>query len=139
MIGFIVLLSMIVMHYLSDWVLQTDVVAKYKQKDNWKEYGEKYENDYKSVLNIHSVFWSICINAPIIILELYMYGPKSSDIYCLFITISIILNSLMHYLVDDLKANYKRINLRTDQLIHYGQILITFLEYFIFIYSPTSV
>lgn len=38
-----------------------------------------------------------------------------------------ILNTLCHTYIDDLKANRHRINLIQDQLIHFGQIFITWL------------
>ena len=130
-VSFIVFLGMLVMHYLSDWVLQTDVVAKYKQKDNWKEYGDKYKHDYMSVLNIHSIFWSICIMSPIIILDICTCGFNND--HGTLIVILIIINTLIHYMVDDFKANSKCINLSVDQLIHIAQILISVFVYFIFI------
>jgi len=42
-------------------------------------------------------------------------------------TYMIVFNTVMHALVDDLKANMKLINLWTDQLIHLGQIVLTYV------------
>ena len=41
--------------------------------------------------------------------------------------ISIIVNTVIHAIVDDMKANKKKINLITDQNIHFEQILVTWL------------
>lgn len=131
--------AMMVMHYLADWVLQTDVVAKYKQKINWEEYINKnkmYKDDYRAVLEIHCIFWTICINIPLLIYEFLKTGfDYASDTRRLtaliFFIASFILNMGTHYVVDELKANKLVINLRTDQTIHYFQIIITLAVYMI--------
>ena len=39
---------------------------------------------------------------------------------------AIAVNTLVHAVVDDLKANRMKINLIADQLLHLSQILVTF-------------
>lgn len=45
----------------------------------------------------------------------------------IFYSISIVVNMVIHAIVDNLKANVKIINLIQDQSIHLIQIAITFL------------
>jgi len=42
-------------------------------------------------------------------------------------------NTLIHAIVDDLKANKHKINLIQDQTIHFMQILLTFAAYIDFL------
>lgn len=129
--------GMFVMHYLGDWVLQTDVIAKYKQKDSWEDLIAKdrmYENDYSCVMELHCLFWSICIHVPIVIYEYITTGFIYEDFpsfFEIFLLASIIINMIIHYVVDELKANRKLINLRTDQSLHYIQIAATLVVYLI--------
>ena len=111
---------MILCHILDDFVLQPVCLSNLKQKHWWDEhcYGKQYKNDYKMALFIHSLSWSIMIHLPIIFL-LFPYGW--------LLTLSILINMTIHYIVDDLKANKYKINLITDQLIHFIQIIVTFI------------
>ena len=73
---------------------------------------DKYKNDYKAALFCHALYWSIFICAPFF---------ASSWFF-----VAVVLNTVVHAIVDDLKANQFKINLIQDQLLHLGQILITF-------------
>lgn len=68
-------------------------------------------------LLMHSLEWCLMINLPLILLG------APGDV---FLILSVILNTGIHYLVDDLKANKLKINLIQDQSIHLCQILITY-------------
>lgn len=115
---------MILFHIIDDFVLQLVCLSNLKQKTWWENnvlnksntYRDMYEDDYKIALFIHSLSWSIMIHIPI------MFWLEH-NIILLIITIS--LNTVIHYIVDDLKANKYKINLITDQSIHLLQILIT--------------
>ena len=102
-------------HFVDDYVLQ-GVMAKMKQKKWWEENApdEKYQYDYLIALSCHAMMWSISIMIPTMI---------SGN----FIWWLIPINCLIHTLVDHLKANMYKINLVTDQFIHIGQIVLTFL------------
>ena len=121
---------MILLHIIDDFVLQKATLCDLKQKDWWernygsKEYGMllQYKNDYKMALFIHALSWSIMIHLPLF----RFYIPW----YTLFCTV--VANTGIHMIVDDHKANLKTINLIQDQLIHFGQILLTFGFYYIF-------
>ena len=42
-----------------------------------------------------------------------------------------VVNDIIHLIVDDMKCNEELISYRTDQYIHMGQILITWLIYYL--------
>ena len=109
---------MILFHIIDDFVLQTVCLSKLKQQSFWTTNApnKMYKNDYKMALFIHSLSWSIMIHVPIM---LWM----EHNVILLMITIPI--NTIIHYIVDDLKANKYTINLVTDQSIHLLQIFIT--------------
>lgn len=96
------------------------MVANGKQKAWWKENApeQKYKYDYLVALFMHSFSWSFMVMLPIA----FINGFEITTIFmCVFI-----FNLAVHFVVDDLKANQKLINLRQDQGIHLIQILITF-------------
>lgn len=119
-----ILLLMILLHILDDFVLQKATLSNLKQREWWereigtKEYGMPlmYKNDYKMALGIHALSWSIMIHLPLFIFDFEWY----------WLFISVTSNWCIHFIVDDHKANLKTINLIQDQLIHLGQIGITF-------------
>ena len=119
-----VFILMLLMHILDDFVLQPICLSKLKQKDWWikqcKENNldfDKYKTDYITALVMHSLSWSIMIHLPI----MFIYGIENSVLF-----LSIFINMLIHLIVDNYKANLKKINLDTDQTIHLFQIIITF-------------
>lgn len=115
---------MILFHIIDDFVFQPICLSKLKQKEWWernigtKEHGMPlmYKNDYKMALGIHALSWSIMIHLPLFLI--------ASDFWLGF---SVIINMIIHCMVDDLKANDKKLNLSEDQAIHMVQILVTFL------------
>lgn len=112
----VVLALMLLGHLVADYTLQ-GWLADGKQESWWKkvcggEIPDKYRRDYIAALVCHALYWSIFICAPF-----YASGHFLS---------AIVLNTGIHAVVDDLKANRKKINLVQDQLIHIGQILLTF-------------
>lgn len=122
-----ILLLMILCHILDDFVLQKATLSNLKQREWWereigtKEYGIPlmYKNDYKMALVIHALSWSIMIHLPLFIFDFEWY----------WLLISVASNCLIHYIVDNAKANLRSINLIQDQIIHFGQILLTFTIY----------
>lgn len=116
------LFLMILCHIIDDFVLQPVCLSNLKRKEWWNQNynGKLYKNDYKMALFIHCLSWSIMIHLPLLVTFVLPW-------WILLLTISI--NTLIHYIVDDLKANKYKINLITDQSIHLVQIIITFLIY----------
>lgn len=121
-----IFILMLLCHIIDDFVLQPICLSNLKQKNWWGENcnGKQYRNDYKMALFIHSLSWSIMIHLPLMYNMFYMF-PE------IFILLSIIINTVIHYIVDDLKANKYKINLVIDQSIHFIQIILTFIIFFI--------
>lgn len=120
---FYILIFMILLHIIDDFVLQPICLSKLKCKDIWieanKQYDNLYENDYKMALFIHGLSWSIMIHIPCIVYLLHININPSA-----FIFLSIFIHGGIHSIIDNLKANKRKINLITDQSLHFIQILI---------------
>ena len=115
-----IVLFMILFHIIDDFVLQPISLSNLKQKKWWEKqegYSDKYKDDYKVALAIHSISWSIMIHIPLVIVF-----PSVGQLALL---ISFIVNAVIHYYIDDLKANKLKINLFEDQIVHFWQICTT--------------
>ena len=113
-----ILFVMFFAHIVDDYYLQ-GILASLKQKTWWenqKSYKPMYKYDYIVALIMHAFSWSFMISLPI----LYLGFTK-------WIVVAIILNTIIHGIVDDLKANKGKINLIVDQSIHIIQIVITWV------------
>ena len=113
-----ILFVMIFAHIVDDYYLQ-GILASLKQKTWWenqKSYKPMYKYDYIIALIMHACSWSFMVSLPI----LYLGFTK-------WIAVAIILNTIIHGIVDDLKANKHKINLIMDQSIHIVQIVITWV------------
>lgn len=116
------LLLSILLHIIDDFVLQPICLSKLKQKNYWfnecKKYNvdmKKYQYDYKMALFIHSLSWSLMILLPIMFL--------CSNFHLIVL---LLFNIVCHYYIDDMKANKLKINLMTDQIFHFMQIIISY-------------
>ena len=109
---------MIFFHIVDDYYLQ-GWLASAKQKKYWQENAPEflYKYDYIWALIMHSFSWSFMIMLPIAYIQHF-------NISLLFL-IMFSVNLVIHALVDDLKANKRKINLWADQLIHIWQIVFT--------------
>ena len=119
-----ILLLMIFCHLIDDFVLQ-DKFTYLKQRSWWKKACaddglnyEKYKNDYIMALFEHSLEWSIAIILPVIFF-------CNVNGWILFAAVAV--NTIIHTIVDNAKANQLRLSLVQDQLIHFLQVIITFL------------
>lgn len=115
------LLFMIFFHIIDDWVLQGKL-GQMKQKSWWREhpeYQEMYRYDYLAALLTHAFSWTFMIMLPIA--HLFHWEISIGFI------ITFIVNMTIHAIVDDLKANRKKINLIVDQGVHLLQIILTYL------------
>ena len=116
---FLILFSMVFCHIVDDYYLQ-GILASMKQKAWWQKqesYCDKYKNDYIIALIMHAFSWAFVIMIPFI-----LYGASF-----IYLGIAIVINTIIHSIVDDLKANKKKINLVADQMIHLGQIMATWV------------
>lgn len=134
----ILLYCMIFCHIIDDYVLQ-NVLGKLKQKKFWQEEVHKeisewrdlkntiYKNDFIVALICHAFEWSFMINLPLLLL---VYNKVGITIpFLIFFNVSIIVNTITHSVIDNIKANEKAINLVTDQLLHFAQIIITWVAF----------
>ena len=112
---------MMFFHIVDDYYLQ-GILASMKQKQWWKKqsnYSDKYENDYIVALFMHSFSWAFMIMLPIAIKLKFELDA--------FFGIMLLINTAIHCIVDDAKANKMKINLIVDQGIHISQIYITYI------------
>lgn len=114
------LLLMLFMHIVDDFYLQS-ILASMKQKVWWEghEWSKNlYKNDYKMALLIHSMSWSIMLLLP----SMFLLNIPSFVLLGMFI-----INTVIHYIIDDEKANKLRINLMLDQTVHIFQVIVTWI------------
>ncbi len=115
---FMILLLMIFCHIVDDYYLQ-GWLASAKQKKYWEDNApdKMYKYDYIWALIMHSFSWAFVIMLPIAAL-------MNLEVDAVF-GVVFILNMTIHAVTDNLKANAKKINLITDQLVHLAQIILT--------------
>lgn len=116
----VLLLCMIFCHIVDDYYFQ-GLLANLKQKSFWEmtALDKMYKYDYIMALIMHSLSWSFMIMLPLLVY--FDFNPPN-----LFFVLYAV-NTAVHAIVDDLKANKRQINLITDQSIHIAQILATLL------------
>ena len=115
---YFILFVMIFCHIVDDYYLQ-GILASMKQKAWWRVdiFSSKYRYDYIVALIMHAFSWSFMIMIPYILIGANQYT----------VIIAIAINTTIHAIIDDLKANKKKITLITDQTIHLLQIVATWL------------
>lgn len=118
--NYTILVFMLFLHIVDDYYLQ-GILAQMKQKSWWVDKIDNFENsmynkDYIVALIMHGFSWSVMIMLPIIVSRGFVVDLQMFGVICL--------NGLLHSMVDDLKANQKKINLWQDQLIHVLQIIL---------------
>lgn len=109
---------MLFLHIVDDYYLQ-GFLATTKQKSWWREqkgYDDKYKHDYICALIEHGFSWTFMIMLPWLIVRFnWLY------------VVVFVVNWIIHSLIDNLKANKKKINLCQDQLYHVGQIVVSWI------------
>lgn len=119
----IVLLFMVFCHIVDDYYLQ-GWLASAKQREWWKKNApnEMYKYDYLVALFFHSFSWTFMMMLPLLIYTILFGG--------VYYQLLFIGNIVIHFYVDNEKANKKKINLVQDQLYHMMQIFGTWLLWF---------
>ena len=114
----LILIAMVLGHIIDDYYKQ-GILASMKQKEWWQVNAPDplYKYDYLMALFMHSFSWACSI---MLVPTLYVLIAGGSWYPVVFIG-----NIIIHMVVDDLKANQKKINLITDQAIHLLQIIWT--------------
>lgn len=114
----VLFILLFLVHVIDDFVLQPVCLSKLKQRDWWKQHEEgckdMYKHDYLMALAIHAFSWSAWIA---LICSFYTNT--------IIVTLLFIFNGFIHFIVDNLKANKKVLNLIQDQLIHLVQLAAT--------------
>lgn len=113
-----VILWMLFNHVLDDYFLQ-GCLANLKQRSYWIQNAPEkmYQYDHIMALFMHSISWTFMIMLPV---AYYVQFNIPFQFVIVFIC-----NVLLHMVIDDLKANEKKINLCEDQCFHLFQILLT--------------
>ena len=120
----LLLLTMIFLHIVDDYYLQ-GWLASAKQKRYWEQNApdELYKHDYIMALFMHSFSWAFMI---MVVPSVYtLINTTNTNNASLMIALFFLINLCIHMVVDNSKANLKKINLVQDQLCHLVQILIT--------------
>lgn len=119
---FLLLLTMIFTHIFADFNLQSIGAPLHEMKtQEWweKQTDDKvYKNDYMVCLFAHSFEWTFIMMLPILLFNKFNVNEY---VY----SIVIIINTYIHMMIDNEKANNKSINLINDQLLHFIQIFAT--------------
>ena len=135
-------LFMLFFHIVDDYYLQ-GVLAKLKQKSYWTNKNnypqeiamnpkklDKYSTDWFPALLMHSFSWSFMILLPMILFVGASGYADSQGMYntlLYFVLGAFVVNTVIHFIVDHLKANTYSLTLVTDQMIHLLQIIVTFM------------
>ena len=125
-IKIVLLLTMLFCHIVDDYYLQ-GWLASAKQKSWWEKNApdKLYKNDYIMALFEHAFSWTFMI---MLIPTICTYFNPCDLAYKLYVFM-FCLNWVTHCIVDDYKANKKKINLIQDQLIHIAQIIMTWIMF----------
>ena len=124
----LLLLMMIFLHIVDDYYLQ-GWLASAKQKSYWEQNApdELYKHDYIMALFMHSFSWAFMI---MLVPSVYtLITTTNINNASLAIALVFLANLCIHMVVDNSKANLKKINLVQDQLNHLAQILITWAAF----------
>lgn len=128
MVKLIVLILMIEMHILADYKTP-DCLQNFKQQKWWKDnFPNKdwWKTEFIVGLGLHAFQWALFIMIPPVSYTLYTdpAKPGINSLPSIFI-----LNILIHAYVDHLKANKGKLSLIEDQLMHFIQIIVTWILY----------
>ena len=126
----VLIISMLVLHVIADFHLQ-GCLADLKQKRWWmdnvfsKGFNHKYDKDYLAALAMHGLEWSIIVHIPVFWLA-WTHLPDTSTRYLILLA-SVLIQAVLHAVIDDLKCNRYKLNLIQDQMLHIGQLILIYL------------
>lgn len=102
----------LLLHFVADFNLQ-GMLKDLKQKVWWeKNYPDKkYRYDYQTAGWIHAFMWSIFTFLPFVTHPYYEW--------------IVMINAVIHYVIDNFKANELKLSLTQDQVLHLVQIWAT--------------
>lgn len=113
--------SMLFCHILDDFFLQTSWLSNGKCRSWWETNASDplYRYDYLAALIIHSYSWSFMTLLPVAVFEQFQIGWQYTAV--------LVVNGIIHAVIDHFKVNMHKINLITDQSLHLIQIIAAFL------------
>ena len=117
---------MIFLHIVDDYYLQ-GWLASAKQKSYWEQNApdELYKHDYIMALFMHSFSWAFMI---MVVPSVYtLINTTNTNNASLVIVLVFLTNLCIHMVVDNSKANLRKINLVQDQSYHLTQMIITWI------------
>ena len=117
---------MLFLHIYDDFRAQ-GIMASMKQKVWWHENApeEKYSKDYLMALFEHAFSWAFTITIPWLVMAFVTMKPA----YFVLLIVFYIVNTVIHGIVDNEKANNFTINLVQDQAFHFLQIIIAWFAF----------
>lgn len=117
-IKFILLISMLLLHIVDDYYMQ-GILAQMKQRKWWEKNAPQalYRHDYIMALAEHAFSWAVMVHIPAFVL--FWQDERLTWVFAA----TLIFNWIMHAVIDHVKANLLKINLITDQLCHFMQII----------------
>jgi len=86
-----------------------------------------YRYDYVASLIVHSFSWTFMIQ--VVPLSTMIF---TKHMHVIPYIIMFVVNMIIHILVDNFKANHLTINLVIDQTVHFVQVILTWLVFFVF-------
>lgn len=113
-----VLIWMFFCHFLFDFYVQTKSNGDIKKKEWWeKRHKKSGKRKYNYIMGLlmHSFVWSMAILFP------FYYIEKTLHYFVM------IINIIIHAIIDNEKTNKKSISSMQDQLLHVIQILLTWI------------
>lgn len=114
-----VLAAMFFCHIVDDYYLQ-GILAQMKQRKWWENNApdEQYKHDYIMALCEHAFSWSFVMSMPLLVVSFITQNEAMLGT----VLMSYVFNTVIHAIVDNLKANVQALNLIQDQAIHFVQI-----------------
>ena len=112
-----IFMIMIFLHCFCESILLRTSIFDYRIKDNWLLLKDKYENDFRLIILCRSFIWSFIVHLPILILH------RDGSFYLVY-SVSIIVHTLLHGIIDDIRTNQKLISLLIEQSFHILQLII---------------
>jgi hypothetical protein len=112
-------------HALFDFSIQGQFVVDAKRKDSAYWITEK-DNCYYMLLLGHGIQWGCGIIFPYIV---FAFANRFYiNRWCIK---ALLINIIIHIIIDHLKVNLKLITFKTDQIIHLIQIILTAINFYI--------
>ena len=118
----VILAIMVFCHIADDYYLQ-GILSRMKQREWWEKHAPHplYRNDYKMALFEHAFSWSFVTTVPLLVAAMC----TANTALMRFVLGAYLVNTPVHAIIDDLKANQLKISLVLDQTVHFTQILAT--------------